>query len=260
VKADLARLTRRVENLVRGGGNANRLVVETDAGFLVLRGARGADAVQMEAQGGRHLPADRRLDAEQVRLLTDAGLRQASAAQCFRGSFPLSDAEAPERVARVALHLLSAVYRSLPDEPLRLEHEAADRPTLDDAHLVEAMTHLSRARDARARNKVYLALCRAHLVLPLADGAADDDPIPREIERLVDQPVAAVFTDWDTLDAFAPRGLPTVVLQGFDIFPLLDAHRVASVQINPRGRVGGELYRNEIQTITDGIKRIRGVH
>ncbi len=260
MKAELPRLTRRVEDLVRGGGNANRLVVETDAGFVVLRGARGADAVQVEAQGGRHLPADRRLSAEQVRVLTDAGLRQASAAQCFRGSLPLAAPGDAERVASLALHLLSTVYRSLPDEPLRLVHEAGERPALDDSRLVAAMTHLSRARDAAARNKVYLALCRAHLVLPLAEGAADDDPIPREIDRLADLPVAAVFTDWDTLDAFAPRGLPTVVLQGFDIFPLLDAHRVASVQINPRGRVGGELYRNEIQTITDGIKRIRGVH
>ncbi len=256
-----APLARRVEDLLQKGGNANRLVMECSVGFLVLRGARGGEAITVEAQAGRHLPDDRPLDGEQRQRLVRAGLRQAHAGDLFRGRWPVRSAEDATRIVGQALALLDDVYRRPPSDPVRARLDLEERPALDDADVVGAMTQLSKARDTASRNRVYMALCRALLVLPVAGDAAPEDAAPfepRAMDELGGAAIAAIFTDWDTFDRYAPRGLPAVLRQGFDVFPVLHAARVGSVLINPRGRVGGELYAHEVASIAEGIGRLRG--
>lgn len=264
-----------IHDLVRRGGAHNRLVVERGPFFVVLRAARGGRTVDVEAAGGRHL--ETRLQPEQVGRLTELGLRQRNAASTFAGTWPLaSEADARTAAAKVEA-LLRHVYR--PDESqgdgpvserdaIRADLTLGDRPSVANTRLLEAMLRLSKQRDMPSRLTVYNQLVASHLIVALAEALPADLPRERHttharlhvFEQLGGLDVHGVFTDHDHLRAFAPRELPTVVWTGRELFPLLAARGTGSLLINPRGDTRGELYRNEIQAISEGIARLSGVH
>ena len=67
-----------------------------------------------------------------------------------------------------------------------------------------------------------------------------------------------VFTDDEALRHFDPRGTPTQTRYGYQLFPQLIEARAGILKINPDGMVGGELYRNELQTLASAVRRARG--
>ena len=72
--------------------------------------------------------------------------------------------------------------------------------------------------------------------------------------------VYACFTSWDSLRRFQPRGAPYDVVRGRKLFARLMEHHVGSLLIDPKSSVGGELYRNELETLAGasyGARRTR---
>lgn len=255
----LSALALALRRLVDDGGDGNRLLLEADTGYLIVHGRRGDLEVEVEAAAGRHVPGGGQLADEAHQRLHEEGFRRRSAADNYLRRQPLGDAAA---LAAQLVALLAAVYSPTP--PPRLALHLGDRETAENPALLRAMEHLSRTRDMGARHAVYLALLQGRLLLALeqpadAPGLGADLKL-RAVETLQGATVAAVFTDWRSLRRFEPRGLPYAALSGMEVFPLLAVRRVGSVLINPRGQIGGELYRNEILTISDGARRLSGVH
>ena len=48
-----------------------------------------------------------------------------------------------------------------------------------------------------------------------------------------------------------------VLMNGTDLFAALIRTRIGSVQINPAGPIGGELYRHEVETVAEGGRILR---
>lgn len=260
-----------IYDLVRRGGAHNRLVVERGPFFVVLRAARGGRTVDVEAAGGRHLEA--RLQPEQVGRLTELGLRQRNAAATFAGIWPLASQADARTAADKVDALLRHVYgqaegQESHSDAMRVDLSLGDRPPVTNTRLLEAMLRLSKQRDMPSRLAVYNQLVAAQLIVALAEALPAD--LSREhhttharlhvFEQLGGLDVHGVFTDHDHLRNFAPRELPVVVWTGRELFPLLAARGTGSLLINPRGDTRGELYRNEIQAISEGIARLSGVH
>ena len=86
---------------------------------------------------------------------------------------------------------------------------------------------------------------------------AESDDAPHVVERLQGLPVYAAFTDWDALRLWEPRGWPYRVIAGHQLFPLADDQRIASLMINPRGDIGGELLMNELRGLAAAARRRR---
>ncbi|MCB9543018.1 MAG: SseB family protein [Myxococcales bacterium] len=256
----VSELASQILDLVRRGGAHNRLVVEGGPFFVVLRGARGGAAVDVEAAGGRHLEA--RLVAEQVGRLSELGLRQRTAASTFTGAWPMSG----EADARAAAEKVEALMRQVYGygEPATARLALGDRPKVENPRLIAAMERLAKTREMAARMSVYNHLVAADLLVALAEPLGDARRYDRArlhvFEQLGGLDVAGVFTDFEHLRGFAPRELPVVVWTGRELFPVLASRGVGSLLINPRGGVRGELYRNEIAAIAEGIARLSGVH
>lgn len=245
----MSRTAHDLRRLVREGGDANRLVLETARGYLVVHGERGAETLAVEVSAGRQLPDDARLSPEAHQTLHDAGFRRRSAADNYlREGVPVDAAEA--EVPRI-LELLDPGGAST--RALHLGHrEPTENPTL-----LRAMERLSRVRDMQARRQVYMALLYADLLLALDAPPNEDAELSlHRAGTLGKGEVVAAFTDWESLRRYEPRGLHYAVLSGMELFPRLAERRVASLLINPRGHVGGELYRNEILSISDGAARL----
>ncbi len=259
---DPATLAPRLLALVRDGGNANRLVLEGGPGFVVLRGSEGGDHVDVEAAGGRHLPDGFTVDAERMGRLDDLGLRQRTAASTFAGRWPLATEADARAIAEKLAFVMRSVYAH--DAPPRLRHRLEDRPPLSNPRLIDDMRRLSTERSMRARITLYNRLLGAHLAVlldaPLDDPRRQDRATLRVVEQLSGTDVVAAFTDDAAHRLYDPRERPFVVWTGRELFPLLAARKVGSLLINPGSGVRGELYRNEIMTISDGIRRQSGVH
>lgn len=255
-------LAEQIIALVRDGGDHNRLVIDAGPFFVVLRAAEGEDAVDVEAAGGRHLPDGWRLDADRVGRLTALGLRQRTAASTFVGTWPLTGPDDARAAADKVSALLGHVYDR--PEPPHATLTLGDRAPIDNDRLHQAMTRLSKRRDMAARMTLYNTLVNAPLLValqaPIADPRRTDRARLHVFEQLSGTDVHGVFTTHEHLRRFAPRELPTVVWTGRVLFPVLAARKTGSVLINPRGDLRGELYRNEILTLAEGIARLDGVH
>lgn len=259
---DPAVLAPRIRALVTEGGNANRLVFEGGPGFVVLRGARGGSHVEVEAAGGRHLPDGVALDIERVGRLDEMALRQRTAASTFAGRWPVPDEAAAAEIARRVGFIMSAVFGH--DGPVRRRAHLGDRVPVSNPTLVDDMRRLGRERTMRARMTLYNRLVDARLVVlldaPLDDPRRQDRAVLRVLEQLAGTDVVGAFTDDEAHRLYDPRERPWVAWTGRELFPLLAARKVGSLLLNPGSPVRGELYRNEILAISDGIQRRSGVH
>lgn len=216
--------------LTRDGGDANRVVLTGGEGFLVIEGAPGRDRFRVLAAGSAQV----RTSAEQVHALRLRGFTKVVGTSSL--GRVVVDPE-PEAFADELVATLGELWSGEPAVELRL----ASRPAVKNERLHDAMRALAKARDMPARNAVYGSLLGADLLVVV------DETGPKTVDDLSGWDVKACFSDYDQLLAWDPRAPATRQLPGYQLFPMLaQLPRVGSLLINPRGRVGGELYRNEV--------------
>ncbi len=211
--------------------DASRVVVSGASGFLVVEAAAADDRVLVLAAGSAHV----KLRPDQVQTLRARGFTRLAGRPSLGRIVVRPE---PEALAARLAETLREVYG---DEQLTAVLRPGDRPSLDDARLLAAMRTLAKERDMPSRNRVYGAVLGADLLVPVhADG-------PAVVGDLEGWQVVAAFTGFDQLLAWDPRSPAVRRMPGIELFPMLAAlPRIGSILINPRGTVGGELYRNEI--------------
>jgi hypothetical protein len=164
----------------------------------------------------------------------------------------------PEALADHALLVLRDVYGQ-GGEPRLVGAMLETEPPRND-ELLEDMRTLARARDMPSRHRVYEGVLNANFLVPLEPGV-DPDADPEELLHLAEDErfgrSLPVFTDWRHLRWWQPCGWDFIEMHGFEVFPAAAARTVASVRINPDGRIGGELYAHEIDTLVQAIRRHR---
>jgi hypothetical protein len=108
------------------------------------------------------------------------------------------------------------------------------------------MRQMAKKRDHRYRVALYRALLDSTLLL-LVD--PDKDGAPKAVDQLMSFDVYACFTSWDALRRHEPRGATYEAIRGRHLFGKLLEHPVGSLLIDRRSVIGGELYRNELETL-----------
>lgn len=236
------------------GGAGNRLVVEAGPSYVVVTGAPGSADLHCEATADDLLPAPpppaRRAALDRLGFQPKRGRRNPARVH------PVADERALLALADDALAVLdSAGERG----PLRFTLHLGDAETTQNPELIRAMKLLAATRDMAARQRVYAHLLASDLLVALAPGSeGDEDLTPHVFEHLQGYPVIGVFTDWDALRLWEPRGWPYRVIAGRDLFPLAHRGRYGSLLINRRGDVGGELLMNEIEALARAAQRRQG--
>lgn len=237
------------------GGNRNRIVVSGGDGYLVFSGSRGGAQWLCQVSAGRQLPARVKLSPQQSQQLADYGLAQLRASENFREKFQ-TEPEQLDDWSRKALRIMESVFGAHEAEiAIRLESvPELDRKTID-----EAMELVARKRNLSARSGLYMVLARSQLVIAVDETPASGelrDATFRVCDELGGRPVAAIFSNYNALDAYEPRGLDGLTVGGGELFPWLIEQKVGSVLINPGSAPRGELYANELMTLGEGIRRM----
>ena len=229
------------------GGNCNRMVVSIGAAWFVFWGQRGQERIRCDAAGRSWLPDHISMGLDQVRRLRGAGFDRDGQLKLLSKNFH----QEPADIVCEILELFETVYGQSGEVIFELHLGVTE--TLENPRLIDAMRRVSKERSQEARQEVYRSLIRADLLVPI-----DDHGDLIEMGTLGERPVYGLFSDWESLRHWDPRGHDFQRRRGAEVFFALAQTRAGSVLINPQGQVGGELYRNEIQAIASAIRGVRG--
>ena len=272
IQADIVQVLTR---MVNEGGEDNRLVIQGDQGYLLVQGKAGKTEMLIKAAAGRSL--ERLLSEEEVKRLYESGFRRKNAALPFTRTVTVEDQEGKSTLALELITLLTELYASHIDE-VSLREKLGDYITLNPKRLVDAMRRLSTKRDMSSRQKLYWAVIRSDVILALDTYPAQNltqergriQWIKAGTEQISDMSnsvslrnfkdvtgyrSAAIFSDQDAFEAMDPRGLNCVRLPGRLAISLVLDQGWDSLLINPHNPVGGELYRNELVSIVEGLAK-----
>lgn len=239
--------------LQRDGGTGNRLVVSRGPAWFALSAAAGDRRGRCVAATQKHLGDALKLTPESIIALRRADFAKARGERALSREVDLGSEDARSELAAQLLGWFETVFGLDADAAkTRVSVKLGDRPDLDNDHLHEAIRVLAKKRTPDARQAVYRALLQAELQL-----VVDLSGNPARLGELGGAATYAVFTSVAEADLWDPRGLNVQVAPGWSIFPRVAALSPGSLQINPSGRLGGELYRNELESLARACDRYR---
>lgn len=231
--------------MVDSGGPGGRLVVEAPPLWLIFH--REGARIRTEPISSHYLPKGRRFGLEAVQGVRAEGFTQVSPFKTLQRVDGVEEIDAiAARAARV-LHLLGL------EGALQLHQHQGPSEDTENPALLDAIRGLAKSRAPELRRAMYREMLSARLLLRL-----DDQGAPLVVETLQGWPVYAAFTDLLSLRLKEPRVGNYRVWRGRELFPALMDLKVGSLLINPGGRLGGELYRNEVETLARSTRAFGG--
>ena len=256
-------LAKNLRMLVEEGGDGNVLVIHRGPAFFVCRASRGDRSILVEAAPSSYMPKGRGLSPNKVLKLRAAGFASRPGHKALARHCELDTAGAIDGITQM-IHSLFAEAFSEPDGPDRLDLQPGPLDRTENPLLIDAMRTMARKREHRYRSALYRALLDARLLL-LVDPGVDDENIhlpqnnvdarPLKVDELMGFEVFAAFTSLAALRRYDVRGRPYKLAAGRQLFAELLNHKVGSLLLDPRSPVGGELYRNEVETLAGAAFR-----
>ena len=234
------------------GAPGRRLVIERGSAWLVVSRTEDTEVLRIEAAAAADLPAGSVLDLTGVGRLRAEGFGKGTGAKRLERLHRGVEISALESLSASFERIFTEVYAAPPQE-LGLRLRPPPELRADNSRLLGAIRDVAKDQAGSARNRLYQRLLDAELLLLM-----DADKRPRKIEELCGFPVYAAFTDAETLWAFDPRSPACLAIPGRALFPMLMEHNVGSLMINRGGKLGGELYRNELEMLAQAVWRRHG--
>ena len=251
----------------REGGDGNRFVCQGDRGYVVVSGERGSSTIKVQAAAGRALESP--LDQHDAQQLYERGFRRSSAAapfeRVYKGSVPHENVELIEIITLI----MQRLYLSQ-SGTMTIKFTLGDLIELNNTKLHSAIQKLINDKDMRLRQKFYWSFVKAEFLLALDQPAPDLNPLLSGADQakilgtqlsyhifkeITPYRSAGVFSEMNTMLNYDPRGLDFIKISGRTVAALMVSDKIDSLLINPRGQIGGELYRNELDSIDEAMRR-----
>jgi len=245
-----------LEAMLESPARERRLVVAVGPVYLLSVARRGEDTIVQEAVASAVLPPELKLSSERGQLLRNLGFGKSSGRRNWKRR------HGPELLATIAeqsVDILTRVYGVEGEPTIELIEDDSEHP--ENPSLVEAMRKVAKQRDDAARHAMYSEMLNATFLAPM-DPEVDDDAEDSEALLAFEiqpsgRPTLGVFSDWASLRLWSPQGHDYAPIHGADLFGLAIERDAASVRINPEGDVGGELHRNEVETLVRAVETFR---
>lgn len=235
-------------------------------GFISVSPSERASHLAVRAAAGRSLA--RQLEQGEAELFYSLGMTRKSAADPFIAAYPASTEGERHTLSQLIEQLMDRTYLKA-GEQATLKLYEMEVPELSGAPLLDAMKRVSQERSHQARQRLYWAFVKGRLLLSLKGEPRREaiGPLtqPEELAQalsayeledyssITGYSSAAVFSTWEGALRCHPDGRLLVEVKGRALLPLLLARGVGSLLINPRGTVGGELYRNELTSMEEAM-------
>ena len=257
--SDRERLLAALSRLADSRAPEARLVLQSGPVYLVWIARRGAADLDQEGVPSAALPAIHKLSSERAKILRELGFHKRGGRRAWKRGVGGRDRDSLARNVDETLDVLARVYATgLPFE-LELVEDAAEHP--ENPELVAAMREVSKGFDEVKRRAMYTAMLNATYLVPLAvelDDDAEGSEAFHDFEtHSSGRPTLGVFTDWDSLRMWEPRGRDYWPIHGSELFEMAHERRPISMRINPNGDVGGELYGHEVEMLVRAVESFR---
>ena len=224
-------------------------MISSGPAWFVAHGTQGSTQVRVEAAASYYLPAQAKLTTEDVYRLRQRGFSSPAQGRNLHRSLPLENPGHAREAAQTLLAILRDIYKRPANETLEIQEHHGDADPTSNPRLVRAIRELASSRSQQARNRMYSELLSAKLLVP-----TDASGELLAFGELEGRPVYGCFIDEQALLGWDPRGVAYKGVAGTALFMALTQTRAASMLINPQGRLGGELYRNEIDALADAAR------
>lgn len=245
--------------LFLGAERERRLIVRAGPHWQVLSVADGRRSLLHRSAKSGRMPAEHKLGGDQANQLRALGFAKPPGVGDWERRLDRPSADAVQSLAEEVVYIARRLYQA--DAQMELDLEIDDRTHPENPDLIAAMRKVATPQRQEAdRHAMYNAMVNATFLVLLdagVDAATDPEDALRAIGQLSGRPVFAVFTDFASLRLFDPLEREYLPLHGSELFELLMEIKAASVQVNPQGNVGGELYAHEIEALAEGVRRFR---
>ena len=247
-----------LSRLAQSTASEVRLVFEAGPVYMVWIARRGQGQIEHEAVASSALPAQFKLSSERGKLMRELGFGKRSGRRNWRRECPRTELDL-ERMCDEALDIFTQIYAvAEAEQPYRVALHEDQRAHPHNPELLEAMRRVSKGWDEEIRRAMYTQMLNSTFLVPI-DLSEDPDAEGSDAFMNFDthpsgRPTLGVFTDWETLRLWAPRGHEYWPLHGSELFEMAHERRPVSLRINPDGDVGGELYGHEVEML------VRAVH
>jgi hypothetical protein len=120
---DAAVIARALDKLVSEGGEGSYLIVAIDEVYLQFLplGNREGPWVYCEAVSNEFLPADQKLEPEQITAITLLGFVETLESPNYSHEFMLPNIEIMTDIGRMALQMFSTIYLCSPDSEVDID-------------------------------------------------------------------------------------------------------------------------------------------
>jgi len=228
--------------------NSRVLLSSKDCGWAVVHSYEISNRLLCEFPSNKLLEPNNTLNEEQEQALIALGYTSRRSKRCFGKMSSATSSEDIQNIAKQIVEGMMVFSTELSTWSIRVDKE--HRQILSNRAVGDQMRKLSKHRTHEARIELYKMLLNAELLLAL-----DGNGVPLVVDTIGKFPCYGLFTEARHLYHFDPRGLNIQRDYGSSLFPILNALAPGSVFLNPKCELRGELYRNEIESLAQAVRR-----
>ncbi|PRP96176.1 SseB family protein [Enhygromyxa salina] len=252
------RLLDALEQLAASRAREARLVLQAGPIYLVWIARAGDDQLEQESVSSTVLPPAYKLTTERGMLLRELGFAKPSGRRNWKRRHPRTRASL-EEVVDQTLDILARVYAV--DQPILLALHEDPRDHPQNPGLIAAMREVAKGWDEAKRRAMYSNMLNATFLVPI-NLEPDPDAEGSEAFHVFEthpsgRPTLGVFTDWASLRLWEPRGHDYWSIHASRLFVMALERHPVTLQINPNGDIGGELYCHEVEMLVRAVKSVQ---
>ena len=227
-----------------------RLLLKCSPFWMVFHSLDTPTRALCEISSNKYLPESSALTETQINRFDKLSFTKRRRERSLGKLVTLMENEQREQIAAETQYIFEDIF-NIDSSNVVFEFYPNARRGLQNKDLLRCMKVLSGTKQHSARISLYKSLLNSRLLV-LMDPETPGIPLP--IEKLIHFDVYACFTDYSSARCFDPRVGELKEDYAYNIFKNLWNLNLGSLKLNPKGDIGGELYRSEIESLIQAIK------
>lgn len=227
-----------------------RLILNCSPFWIVFHSLDTPTRALCEISSNKYLPESAALTEAHLTLFNKLAFTKRRRERSLGKLVNLMEIEQQEQIAVETQYIFEDIF-NIDVSKVTFEFYPNARCHLQNKELLRCMKVLSGTRQHSARISLYKSLLNSRLLV-MMDPEMPDNPLV--IEKLIHFNVFACFTDYSSARCFDPCVGELKEDYAYNIFKNLWKNNLGSLKLNPKGDIGGELYRSEIESLIQAIK------
>lgn len=226
----------------------SRLIIEKGIHWIAVRNFIPKNRLLIEISFHKNLPKEQQLSNFQIQFLEKLGYKKRRTGHSIGKMLTLSSAEHEQEFILELKNIFQELNPSFSYPSIFRLHRNI-KFTLQNRQLLRAMTTIARNKEHSLRIQFYQEFINSRLLVLIADQKL----LP--CDTIGNMPSFTAFTDEKNALLYDPRGENLVEDYAFSIIQKVLEQGGGSLIINPRGEPRGELYKTELTSLVNAIKK-----